>query len=263
MDTWTTQAGFPLVTVERLNNVTYRISQRRFLWKTPNHSDNTMWNIPLSYASPVESSLNTNTKFFLLNTERTKDVTIELYSEWKIFNVQQTGYYRVNYDDSTWTSIGKALKAAAHSNIHVLNRAQIVDDLLNLARADFIDYNQALSIMQYLENEQSYMPWLSAFNNLLYVSRRFNANELVIYKRYLLALSKNIYTKLEFSPKPTDSRTDIYNRVNVLSYACKFGHEDCIKSAKEEFAKTQNNATYRYAYNAKYFNISKTVNLCL
>lgn len=93
--------------------------------------------------------------------------------------------------------------------------------------------------------EESYIPWYSAFNNIVYISRRFNAEEFVKYKKYILALLKNIYAKLEFREKQTDSRTEIYNRVNILNYACKYGHEDCIQSAKDEFLKFQNNATYR------------------
>lgn len=145
------------------------------------------------------------------------------------------GYYRVNYDNNTWTAIGKALKADSHSNIHTINRAQIVDDILNLARAGMVDYWQALTVIQYLEKEENYIPWLSAFNNLLYISRRFTNAELPKYKKHVLSLTKNIYAKLEFIPKTSDSRTDIYNRANILNYACKFGHEACINSAKHEF----------------------------
>lgn len=40
-------------------------------------------------------------------------------------NLTNVGFYRVNYDDKTWENIGKALKTANHSGIHVLNRAQV------------------------------------------------------------------------------------------------------------------------------------------
>lgn len=93
MDSWTLQPGFPLITIVRLNNLTYRISQKRFLWKTPDHQDNSMWNIPITFSSNIESFLNTSTKFFLLNTERSKVINLETDTEWKIFNVQQIGTY--------------------------------------------------------------------------------------------------------------------------------------------------------------------------
>lgn len=34
------------------------------------------------------------------------------------------GYYRVNYDDKTWSAIANVLHKS-HDSIHVLNRAQV------------------------------------------------------------------------------------------------------------------------------------------
>lgn len=34
------------------------------------------------------------------------------------------GYYRVNYDEETWSAIAKILHNS-HSNVHVVNRAQV------------------------------------------------------------------------------------------------------------------------------------------
>lgn len=264
MNTWTNQSGYPVVTIERQSNVTYLVSQQRFLLKTRIHTDATLWEIPLNYASPNESFTSTNARFMLERTERSKIVQMQTDTPWKIFNIQQTGkrdknpqykriskiisnilgYYRVNYDNNTWTAIGNALKEDDHSGIHVLNRAQIVDDILMLARGEWIDYYQALSIVQYLEKEENYIPWKAALRNLEYVSERLSITELVKYRKYILALTKNVYTKLHFTQKSTDTRLDIYNRGKILSEACKFGHEECINTAKEEFAKFET-TTYR------------------
>ena len=55
-------------------------------------------------------------------------------NEWMIFNVQETGYYRVNYQDDNWRLLRNAL-VTNHQVIQGINRAQILDDSLNLARA--------------------------------------------------------------------------------------------------------------------------------
>ena len=60
-------------------------------------------------------------------------------SEWVIFNVQETGYYRVNYDHNNWKLLTNQLKAD-HTKIHINNRAQLIDDALNLAQAGRIWY---------------------------------------------------------------------------------------------------------------------------
>lgn len=254
LNTWTTQAGYPVVTIERQSNVTYLVSQQRFLLKSSNHNDTTLWEIPLNYASPNESFTSTNGRFTLERTERSKIVQMQTDTPWKIFNIQQTGYYRVNYDNNTWTAIGNALKDEGHSGIHVLNRAQIVDDILNLARADYIDYYQALNVVQYMEKEDNYLPWTAALQNLNYIARRLSNDELVKFKKYILELTKNVYDKLHFTQKATDTRLDIYNRIQILSQACHCGHEECIKTAKEEFAKFET-TTYRYAFVLYYSNI--------
>ena len=46
--------------------------------------------------------------------------------------------------------------------IHVVNRAQIMDDALNLAKSDLLDYETALSVTGYLSSEVEYIPWASA-----------------------------------------------------------------------------------------------------
>ena len=48
--------------------------------------------------------------------------------------MQQTGYYRVNYDKENWAALSKQLDDD-HEAIDSTNRAQILDDSLNLARA--------------------------------------------------------------------------------------------------------------------------------
>jgi hypothetical protein len=44
------------------------------------------------------------------------------------------GYYRINYDSKNWQMIGQQLMTN-HLAISAINRAQIMDDSLNLAEA--------------------------------------------------------------------------------------------------------------------------------
>lgn len=54
---------------------------------------------------------------------------------------------------------------------------------------------------------------------------------------FVLDLLNNVYRHLGFYPKETDTRLDIYNRNNVLKYACKLGHKQCIDAARAEYEK--------------------------
>ena len=54
-----------------------------------------------------------------------------------VFNVQGTGYYRVNYDKEVWGWIAETLRRD-RSLIHPLNRAQIICDLAVLTKTGHV-----------------------------------------------------------------------------------------------------------------------------
>lgn len=53
--------------------------------------------------------------------------------------------------------------------IHPINRAQIVDDAMNLALTGRLDYKTALNVISYLSHERSYIPWKSGLVALGYI----------------------------------------------------------------------------------------------
>lgn len=95
-------------------------------------------------------------------------------NEWVVVNIQETGYYRVNYDEKNWKMLIDYLQDPnTFTNIGPLNRAQLLDDALNLARAGRLDYNMALNLTKYLVHEKEYVPWQSAFVALSYIDSMF------------------------------------------------------------------------------------------
>ena len=80
----------------------------------------------------------------------------------------------MNYDSASWYRIIDALNSDKYQNIHVLNRAALVDDLLNLARADLLDYQTAFDGLRYLTREKSYLPFKAAFSALTYLDQRLS-----------------------------------------------------------------------------------------
>lgn len=83
----------------------------------------------------------------------------------------------MNYDKDSWNRIIKALTSGDLAKIHELNRAAIVDDLLNLARAELLNYDIALQGIQYLKREKNYLPFKSAFTALDYLIRQFSGSQ--------------------------------------------------------------------------------------
>lgn len=121
---WTEQAGYPVINVNFAEDrKSAKITQRRFFMDPI--SDNTQWTIPLTYATSGDDFSNTETKEFLKADAGTLEITMDATDKWVIFNVQETGFYRVLYDEDSWNLIKAGLNAEDHDNIHPLNRAQV------------------------------------------------------------------------------------------------------------------------------------------
>ena len=58
-----------------------------------------------------------------------------------------------------------------HKSIDVNNRAQLIDDALSLARAELMDYSQALELTKYLVYERNYAPWRAALTKMQYIGK--------------------------------------------------------------------------------------------
>lgn len=108
------------------------------------------------------------------------------------------GYYRVMYDPTSWDLISSGLKAKDHDGIHLLNRAQILDDIFNFGRSGSMKYERVLEIVSYLTEEENYLPWLAAFNNFVVIERRLDEENLAIFKVYSLNKFESILTNLLF-----------------------------------------------------------------
>ena len=82
----------------------------------------------------------------------------------------------MNYDIDNWNLIIKELQEN-HNIIPPLNRAQLLDDAMNLARAGRLPYSVALELTTYLEHDEDYIPWAAALNALSFLDRRLTNNE--------------------------------------------------------------------------------------
>ncbi|XP_039289965.1 aminopeptidase N isoform X2 [Nilaparvata lugens] len=243
MDTWTLQTGFPLVTVTRnYEDGSAEISQKRFI--VSNHSQNTdrsLWWIPLTFTTSRELEFENTTPSHWMRKEQSitlKDQRLpQSKRDWIIFNIKETGFYRVNYDTQNWQSlINQLVDSEGFKRIGTINRAQLVDDALNLARANVINYTLALDVTRYLKQELDYFPWKSAFNAFDYLENMLSKSAgYDKFKAYLLQLVARLYEDVGFMDNMTDSQLRVFKRVDVLKWACTLGHEDCVRNAVTQF----------------------------
>ncbi|XP_048262950.1 aminopeptidase N isoform X2 [Bombus terrestris] len=248
MDTWTLQTGFPVVTVIRdYNTSSATLTQDRFMLRNgtivTTSSSEPLWWIPITYTT--ESQLNFNTTQPSQWMKAEKSITLSNLnwniSEWVILNIQETGYYRVNYDRKNWQLIIKHLNKDSFRNISTVNRAQLIDDALNLARAGRLDYAIALNVTSYLAHETEYLPWKAAFNAMDYLDiMLIRTSSYDKFRVYILKLLDNVYKQVGFKDSSGDSQLTVFTRMEVLTWACTFGHDDCVQNAVRQFYNWRN-----------------------
>ncbi|XP_011707141.1 PREDICTED: aminopeptidase N-like, partial [Wasmannia auropunctata] len=253
MDTWTTQAGYPIVTVDVNDNGILSITQKRFLLRNlDNIATDNIWSVPLTFTIKSQADFtNLIPKYWLSNEESTASYNIDP-NEWVIFNLQSSGFYRVNYNNRGWKNILDALKNDDLDNIHVLNRAAIVDDLLNLGRAGYLDYVTVYDGLRYLSKETHYLPFKAAFNGLEFLNKRFTGSlERSLFKAYVKSLIENIHLQLKYDDNENDGRLKILLRRDVNNWLCKLDNIECVTTYTEKFKEWRTNPAAKIEPNAR------------
>jgi len=172
MDTWTMQAGVPVLTVTRdYQAQTAQVGQDRFGINGPEQ-----WIVPVTLTSQSQLNFDDQSpKNWLMTAEEQIGAAegVPAADEWILLNIKQTGYYRVNYDQANWDMLFAFLDNPATADlIHPLNRAQILDDSLALSNAGLLDYSTALSSTKYLHRETALGPWMAALTSLEFIRDR-------------------------------------------------------------------------------------------
>ncbi|XP_020790682.2 LOW QUALITY PROTEIN: aminopeptidase N-like [Boleophthalmus pectinirostris] len=229
MDTWTLQMGFPVVTID---TATGYVSQKHFLLDpesnvTVKSPYNYKWLIPVRWMK--DGVLQSNVWWLSEKTEVNSDMRSG--GEWVLANVNVTGYYRVNYDLGNWERLFIQLNKN-HQLIPLDNRAQIIDDAFNLARAKLVSTTLALRTTLFLSGETEFMPWQSALDNMHYYYLMLDRTE--VYQP-LQDYMKKLVTPLFLHFKNITSEwtevparhTDQYNQVNAIRMACQTGVTEC------------------------------------
>ncbi|XP_056427950.1 aminopeptidase N [Hyla sarda] len=237
MNTWVLQMGFPVVTI---NTADGSLRQKHFLLD-PNSTVtrpsefNYTWHVPISFLT----STNKVGNIWLTKESDTNNSLQVTGNEWLLANIDVTGYYRVNYDDGNWNRLLQQLNDNPIV-IPVINRAQIVDDAFNLARAQIIDNTRALETTKFLSKDVEYMPWQAAISSLSYFTQMFDRSD--VYGPMKAYMKQQVTPLFEYFKNKTNNwtvrpttLTEQYNEINAVSLACTYGIPECGQMAIDLF----------------------------
>ncbi|CAH2105877.1 unnamed protein product [Euphydryas editha] len=236
---WSEKAGHPLLTVS-INQATGEmiVTQSRWERDTGVSSFPSLWEIPITWTRAGAPDFN-NLKPSQILTEQVTTIQRGTQGlEWVIFNKQESGYYKVNYDQNNWILLTRALRHYTQRIIiHELNRAQIVDDVFVLARAGVMTYDRAFNILSFLKIEDAYGPWIAAITGFNFVAGRlaYNSSNLQRLQDEIINLSTGITQRLGYTDSGSDPFMDGLLRMYVMTFLCNNGHTECMAAAKQNF----------------------------
>lgn len=238
LDSWATKAGYPVINVNRTDENKLHLSQNKFTYKVAeeNPKEEPLWIIPINLATgnPDNTQFNDTTPLEWMTAE---NLTLESRaglswndSHWIIINKQQTGYYRVNYDEGLWKLLITKLTSESFTDIHHINRAQLVDDVLNLGRANLQPYSTVFDLLKYLKQERDFTPWTSASTGLGYLNRMLSdSKHFGKFHEYVLELVRPIYAQYGTHDLGNiETLADKHLRNIAIDWACLTGEQKCL-----------------------------------
>lgn len=239
MSTWTRQKGFPVVRVERnYQTGTINIRQEKYLTVPPPTEDPALWWIPYNFATSNNPDfLNTRAEGWI---PATREYTVSQTStktwsneDWIVWNKQETGYYRVLYDDRNYNLIVNQLNTD-FSKIHLTSRAQLIDDSFDFARTGRLNYRTAFDIVAHLEGDTEYVPWGSALRGLTLVNRMLvSSSEYPQFQNFTRILVKRLYDHVGLTDKgDNEPHFQKQARIWAINWACNMRTEECLTATR-------------------------------
>ncbi|XP_051547222.1 thyrotropin-releasing hormone-degrading ectoenzyme-like [Myxocyprinus asiaticus] len=246
MDRWTLQMGYPVVTISKTNSLdnNVSISQEHFVYDTDakiHHPElfnkSFQWQIPLTLTVGNSSHISTETIIWLSNKTEMHRVSHMDGETWLLGNINQTGYFRVNYDLNNWRLLIQQLMTNP-TIISVGNRAGLIDDVFNLARAGYLPQNIPMQIISYLSQESEFLPWHAASRALYQLDKLLERTEdHSLFSDYVLKQVSPKYHKMGWPSTSSDGsfiqaayQTEELQR-EVIMLACSFGNKHCHRQA--------------------------------
>ncbi|XP_029162557.1 aminopeptidase N-like isoform X2 [Nylanderia fulva] len=251
IDIWTKEKCCPVLNVIR----NYETREVEISKNLDDKSDKSPYFIPVTFTINTDFNFvanRPNISNYLSEIKPTMKIFLDEKVKWIIVNIQQTGYYRVNYDFKNWQNLASYLNSDEYTNIHVLNRAQIIDDAFYMAINNKLNFCLFWKLVKYLWREKDYIAWYPMFKIFEYISNiyalQYNPvqfSTVIKFQEIVLNISSIFDPLGEHMYGPTVPTNNDFDKCLVQErskWACFFDHPLCIKAAENQLKLYLNNS---------------------
>ncbi|KAI4475069.1 hypothetical protein M0802_015303 [Mischocyttarus mexicanus] len=234
MKGWTNQAGFPVVHVIRNNETGFvELMQERFYKQDLNdHSTKEeLWSIPLTWTIESDQRFDgTLPKAWMLERRMVINDTglseAIFNNQWILFNINQTGLYRVNYDIENWKLLSNRFDLLPETT-----KLQIMTDAFAMFNRGLLDLTFIWKFLSKLNVDTEKNVWLSVEADIEYIEYRLSNSN--IFKFATCKLIDEVYRSKVENIFDTDTKTWSSFKIVLTKWACRIGHKSCVKSVKD------------------------------
>ncbi|CAL5006547.1 unnamed protein product [Urochloa decumbens] len=237
MTTWTKQQGYPVI-YAKINGDDLELEQAQFL--SDGSSGTGMWIVPITSCC---GSYDAQKKFLLKN--KTDKMHIKEFTAsqsydgkkniWIKLNIDQTGFYRVKYDDELAAGLVNAIKA---KKLSLMDKIGIVEDSYALSVARKQTLTSLLRLLNAYHDESDYTVLSHVTSVCLSISKISvdatpDLNKDI--KQLLINLLLPAAIKLGWDPKDGESHLDVMLRSLLLIALVRLGHNETINEGVRRF----------------------------
>ncbi|XP_034944929.1 aminopeptidase N-like isoform X2 [Chelonus insularis] len=246
MESWINGHGYPVIEISRDYDAgSAKIYQKHFVFDNITNDDESSWHIPLTWinegndwSSPSFAWINAAKKEMIL--ENVGDVGEK---SWVIFNINSSGYYRVNYDNYNWKLIAMALELNP-SIFPSSVKASLVDDVMSLSFVGSTSYATAFRIINYLKNETQPEPWTALMRHVIKLDLvLYDTPVYPDYQEFMRKLTSSLFSRV-------GTQVERGSRMTLIAHqlGSTFENSDYIKWAKNNYESLRTSHVWKDRY---------------
>jgi aminopeptidase N len=224
---WTEQPGFPVVKVRQDEGGKVALFQERFAinYKNPRPLE---WKIPLTYAVVGQPPA---TRLMTSKTETLDDVPPD--QPFKL-NLDDTGYYRTQYDPKTWDRLVGAL-----SQLSLGDRVNLLSDAWALVQSNRSPFAIYTGLVAKLPDSADLPQWDQVSTVVSYIDR------LLIdqpgrhkFQQYARSVLRPVFDQIGWDSKPDEPPNIATLRGRLIELLGQTNDPDIIATCRERFQMT-------------------------
>ncbi|XP_067209689.1 aminopeptidase Ey isoform X3 [Linepithema humile] len=155
-------------------------------------------------------------------------------NDWIIVNLQQIGYYRVNYDEDNWQKLKHYLYFVNHTHISLYNRAQIVDDAFHFMIIRQLNFDLFWDVTSFLLRDTDYGVWYPMIKAVEYMACMWAFKGDISVKNKIKYMFHGLLLNIEYDDTDSDNDFTKCLREEAIKWACVLDVPDCKKTVTSQ-----------------------------